>query len=199
MEIIMQVVCILIGVILLFSSNRNKMLQKYLIDKANMLEEQLNETVDNLKFEKQKSERPKKRKLNQNLSLTSKKTLYKYLDIIHNLTISNINGSSVSSSLLQLKYLMEDRTVFMTSTIDIMTIMYPRFMEYLSYNGLNEYEIGICCFYILGLNGNEISSYLNLSSLYNINVLIRKKLSVSRNINLVTFLKEHKEELDPLI
>ena len=85
---------------------------------------------------------------------------------------------------------MHDQSSFMESTAKSFTLTHPGFIKFLSKAGLNQWEIGCCCLYCIGLNGAEISSYLDKSLYYKSSGVIRKKLGLSRSINLDRFLKE---------
>ena len=89
-----------------------------------------------------------------------------------------------------------DRKHFMEATQATFAIMHPEFLAYLHSSGMTELEIECCCLYGIGMNGNEISSYLNRKSFYNVSSLIRKKLNIERSLNIDTFLKRKIQELD---
>ena len=44
------------------------------------------------------------------------------------------------------------------------------------------------CLYCIGLNGSEISNYLEMKSFYNLSKVIRRKFYVERFMNIDTFL-----------
>lgn len=94
--------------------------------------------------------------------------------------------------------LTRDSNYFMESTKASFEIAHPEFLDFLKDSGLSEWEIGCCCLYSIGLNGNEISVYLNRKSFYNISCNIRKKLKMETGANIDTFLKQKMMELDNL-
>lgn len=103
---------------------------------------------------------------------------------------------SESDAYACLNTMMSDVNGFLESTRQCFQFVRPRFMDYLSGQGLTERETGICCLYCMGLNGSEILGYLNLPSFYNVSASIRRKLNVVRKINLDTYLREKMREFD---
>ena len=112
------------------------------------------------------------------------------LAVLNGFIAANISANFSSEANAQLKHFMEDQNNFMESTSKSFTLTHPGFIKFLSKAGLNQWEIGCCCLYCIGLNGAEISSYLDKSLYYKSSGVIRKKLGLSRSINLDRFLKE---------
>ena len=75
---------------------------------------------------------------------------------------------------------MENRNDFLESTRKSFMIAHPKFIEYLRKQQLNEWETGCCCLYAIGLNGSEISSYLDRKAIYNVSSSIRRKLGIPK-------------------
>lgn len=91
---------------------------------------------------------------------------------------------------------MENREEFMESTKKTFMISHPKFIDYLHKANLTEWEIGCCCLYCIGLNGAEISEYLNRKAIYNVNGVIRQKLNIPRGKTQIDiFLKQKMREL----
>lgn len=80
--------------------------------------------------------------------------------------------------------------MILESTRSAYSLSHPGFIEYLKDKGLTDREIACCCLYCTGLNGSEISSYLEIKSFYNVSAVIRKKLSVDRSMNIDTYLRK---------
>lgn len=78
-------------------------------------------------------------------------------------------------------------------------VKYPEFIGELRNHGLSPSEIGYCCLYLLGLNIPEAGVVIGkVSSIYNINSAIRKKLEISTNsTNLDKWLAKRFSELYP--
>ena len=78
-------------------------------------------------------------------------------------------------------------------------INYPDFVSVLQNHGLTSSEIGFCCLYIMGLNMPEVGEIIGkVSSIYNINSTIRKKLNISTSeTNLDKWLVKKFSELYP--
>lgn len=100
------------------------------------------------------------------------------------------NKKTFSKSLDELESIFEDKDLFMKNNRDIITILYPGFINKLSESSLTEEEINYCCLYIIGLSGKEISLYMESSSHYNLSSSIRKKLALGpQDTNLSIYLK----------
>ena len=119
------------------------------------------------------------------------------LNILNKFITAALSKNLVSSASDTLKEFMDDRDRFLHSTKISFIIMHPQFISFLKNSGLTEWEIGCCCLYCIGLNGNEIAVYLKRKSFYNASSVIRKKLGLEKHgINLDNFLKGKMQELD---
>lgn len=121
------------------------------------------------------------------------------LDILNKYVAHQISVTSTQDGYDDLKVLLADRKSFLNSMTASFAIAHPMFVKYLNDIGMTEREAGCCCLYCIGLRGNEIASYLEMSdqSYYNFSSKIRKKLgqkSYTSNINVI--LKEKLEECD---
>ncbi|MCM1501394.1 MAG: hypothetical protein NC115_01850 [Bacteroidales bacterium] len=98
----------------------------------------------------------------------------------------------------ELDIFVDDRDSFLESNRKILGFTHPDFIKYLKSSGLTEQEINYCCLYCIGMKVREVMDYLDKRSIYNVNTMIRKKLKVSRHVNIDTFLHEKMKELDIL-
>ncbi|MDE6872403.1 MAG: hypothetical protein K2O58_09985 [Bacteroidales bacterium] len=119
------------------------------------------------------------------------------LFLVNRFAVSKLSTSvSEDDALAGLIALMLDVEHFLESTRQCFVVVHPGFMKYLTKHGLSHRETSICCLYCIGLNGNEISEYLKLPSLYNISSCIRRKLKIGRQVNIDTYLREKVRDFD---
>ena len=124
------------------------------------------------------------RKLNSEiLSLVKQRLL-----ILDKFIAANISSAFSKQALNELNQLMRDKDHFLESTRLSYSLSYPNFIEYLYSKGLTDREVAFCCLYCIGLNGSEISNYLEMKSFYNMSKGIRRKLAVDRSMNIDTYL-----------
>lgn len=124
------------------------------------------------------------RKLNSEiLSLVKQRLL-----ILDKFIAANISSAFSKQALNELNQLMRDKDHFLESTRLSYSLSCPNFIEYLYSKGLTDREVAFCCLYCIGLNGSEISNYLEMKSFYNISKGIRRKLAVDRSMNIDTYL-----------
>ena len=116
------------------------------------------------------------------------------MEILNSFIVSGISGVNMEKSLLQLKNYLNDSEKFIYSTKMSFEVTHPKFIAYLLKSGLSEWEIGCCCLYCVGLNGSEISTFLNIKYFYKRSSIIRKKLNI-QSINIDTFLLNKLQEL----
>lgn len=79
------------------------------------------------------------------------------LNVLNSYIVSNISGLYSDKAAAELKALLDDKDTFIKSMGDSFMISYPKFIEYLQKHNLNEWEIGCCCLYCLGLNDRSIN------------------------------------------
>lgn len=133
----------------------------------------------------------KKSKSDINLPESVKFSLNNRLNVLNSYIVSNISGLYSDKASEELKSLMDDKDTFIKSMGASFIISYPKFIEYLQKHNLNEWEIGCCCLYCLGLNGSEISTYLDQKTYYFKKIgVLRSKLGLDRSINIDTFLRK---------
>lgn len=77
--------------------------------------------------------------------------------------------------------LVSDRDDFLHSTRVLLESSHPKFISYLSSQGLTDWEIGYCCLYALGLKGKEVGEYIQKKRHYIISSEIRRKLGLSEH------------------
>lgn len=112
------------------------------------------------------------------------------LTVLDKFIVANISSNFSNDAFNELNELMLNREQFLHSTIKSFSLSHPNFIEYLVGKELTEREIACCCFYCMGLNGSEISNYLEMKSFYNISGIIRKKLCIDRSMNIDTYLRK---------
>mgnify|MGYP003188721975 FL=1 len=96
---------------------------------------------------------------------------------------------------MRIRQIMEDKEAFMQSTCQSFSISHPVFIQKLRSHGLTDWEVGYCCLYALGLNSKEVGHYINSSTYYKMNSLIRRKLELdSHSTNLNLYIKKMLEE-----
>ena len=92
---------------------------------------------------------------------------------------------------MRIRQIMEDKETFMQSTCQSFSISHPVFIQKLRSHGLTDWEVGYCCLYALGLNSKEVGHYINSSTYYKMNSLIRRKLGLdSHSTNLNLYIKK---------
>lgn len=120
----------------------------------------------------------------------------KRLSVLNKFVVANISGMYSKEAFEELSKLMDDRNYFLESTRMSFVIAHPQFLMYLKQFKLTDWEIACCCMYCIGLNGHEISGYLDRKSYYNDSSLIRKKLGLDRKVNIDSFLRKKLYEFD---
>ena len=116
------------------------------------------------------------------------------LDVLNKFIVAHISGVDMKKSMTELKNYIKNNDEFLRSTKMSLELTHPRFISYLSKQGLSEWEIGCCCLYYIGLNGSEISNYLDIKYFYKNSSAIRKKLGVE-SMNIDIFLQKKAKEL----
>lgn len=106
---------------------------------------------------------------------------------------------SLSRVTAQIEDLKKNKNYIVDSIGLLYAVSYPDFVgELMTYN-LTSAEIGYCCLYLLGLNIPEAGEVIGkVSSIYNVNSAIRKKIGVS-GANLDKWLIKRFTELYPVV
>ena len=188
MGVIMFMMLLVISVRYYRDLNNRRML------KLQEMEEQKN--VLSNQYEKALSEQRKHRSLllKQSFNENLRRTVEERLEILNNFIVSNISGIDMDKSLQELARYMENNEEFLQSTRKSFELTHPKFISYLTKKKLTEWEIGCCCLYCTGLNGNEIANYLDVKYFYKHSSIIRKKLGI-QSVNIDTFLIDKAKEL----
>ena len=188
MGVIMFMMLLVISVRYYRDLNNRRML------KLQEMEEQKN--VLSNQYEKALSEQRKLRSLllKQSFNENLRRTVEERLEILNNFIVSNISGIDMDKSLQELARYMENNEEFLQSTRKSFELTHPKFISYLTKKKLTEWEIGCCCLYCTGLNGNEIANYLDVKYFYKHSSIIRKKLGI-QSVNIDTFLIDKAKEL----
>lgn len=133
----------------------------------------------------------------QKLDKKIRESIEERLDVLNRFITAAISKNLISSATDALDDYLRDKERFIYSTRLSFIIMHPKFISYLKKSGLTENEIGYCCLYCIGMNGNEIAAYLKRKSFYNTSSTIRKKLGLEEyKTNLDIFLRGKMTELD---
>ena len=122
------------------------------------------------------------------------KLLEERLKILNKFIVSDLSGINMEKPMQELRNYLKDSENFIESTRLSFEVTHPKFICYLKNSGLTKWEMGYCCLYCIGLNGNEISNYMNIKHFYKQSSAIRRKLGVqSMNIDkfLLAKLKEY--------
>ena len=131
---------------------------------------------------------------NNSLDENIKKVIEQRLEILNGFIVSNISGVNMDKCVKDLKLFLNNNSDFMKTTRLSFEMTHPKFISYLEKNDLSEWEIGCCCLYCIGLNGNEIANYLDIKYFYKKSSLIRGKLGVQSE-NIHTYLLKKMNEL----
>ena len=104
---------------------------------------------------------------------------------------------SLSKVASQIEELKKNKNYIVDSIGLLYAVTYPDFVNELRVHDLTSSEIGFCCLYLLGLNIPEAGEVIGkVSSVYNVNSSIRKKLGIS-GMNLDKWLAKCFAELYP--
>lgn len=157
------------------------------------IEDQQAQLVD--QYEKALSEKKRLKSIiaKSTLNESMKKVIEERLNILNKFIVSGISGMDMEKSLGELKFFLENNELFLKSTVMSFELTHPGFISFLNKKGLTDWEVGCCCLYCIGLNGNEISNYLNVKYFYKSSSIIRKKLGIGA-MNIDKFLKSKLNE-----
>lgn len=190
--LLLAVIIAVLSIILFYYYHKeinNKRVQKIM-----EIESQKAQLAD--EYEKALAEQEKLRIIVSNKSLNPniKKLLKQRLAILNKFIVSNISGVNMDDSVKELQLFLSNNDDFVKSTILSFKITHPKFISFLVSRGLSQWEIGCCCLYCIGLNGSEISNYLNIKYFYKNSSVIRKKLGI-QSVNIDTFLLNKMKEM----
>ena len=117
---------------------------------------------------------------NKGLNQGARDALLGRIALLNRFFMANITNNSDASRKVdkEIDALLENKEEFMTSTRMAFAGSHPHFIKHLERCGLNEWEVGYCCLYALGLKGKEIGEYIQMKSHFNNSSDIRKKLGL---------------------
>ena len=138
----------------------------------------------------------KKTRENRRLNKEVLSIVEERLNVLNKFVAAHISSSFSKEASLRIKSLMENREYFLESTRMSFALSHHRFLKFLADQGLTNWEIGCCCLYCIGLNGNEIGEYLERKAYYKMSGKIRSKLGLDRSINLDMYLLKKIKEFN---
>lgn len=117
---------------------------------------------------------------NKGLDQAARDALLGRIALLNRFFMANITNNPDASRKVdkEIDALLKNKEEFMTSTRMAFAGSHPHFIKHLERCGLNEWEIGYCCLYALGLKGKEIGEYIQMKSHFNNSSDIRKKLGL---------------------
>lgn len=130
---------------------------------------------------------------NKELDQVARNALLARIALLNRFFMANITNNPDASRKVdkEIGALLKNKEEFMTSTRMAFSGSHPHFIKHLERCGLNEWEIGYCCLYALGLKGKEIGEYIQMKSHFNNSSDIRKKLGLPEHgITLGTHIRQ---------
>ena len=117
---------------------------------------------------------------NKGLDQAARDALLGRITLLNRFFMANITNNSDASRKVdkEIDALLKNKEGFMTSTRMAFAGSHPHFIKHLERCGLNEWEVGYCCLYALGLKGKEVGEYIQMKSHFNNSSDIRKKLGL---------------------
>lgn len=131
-----------------------------------------------------------------NLDIDMMSLIEQRLAVLDKFIAANISSAFSQEAQKGLNDLMRDKKKFLDSTKLYFSLSHSKFIKSLENKDLSEREVACCCLYCIGLNGSEISNYLEMKSFYNISAVIRKKLQIERSVNIDTYLRKMLKQLE---
>ena len=130
---------------------------------------------------------------NKGLDQAARDALLERIALLNRFFMANITNNPDASRKVdkEIDALLKNKEEFMTSTRMAFAGSHPHFIKHLERCGLNEWEMGNCCLYALGLKGKEIGEYIQMKSHFNNSSDIRKKLGLPEHgITLGTHIRQ---------
>ena len=130
---------------------------------------------------------------NKELNQAAKNALLGRIALLNRFFMANITNNPDASRKVdkEIDALLKNKEEFMASTRMAFAGSHPHFIKHLEHCGLNEWEMGYCCLYALGLKGKEIGEYIQMKSHFNNSSDIRKKLGLPEHgITLGTHIRQ---------
>lgn len=131
---------------------------------------------------------------NNKISKDLRKVIEERMIILNSFIASKISGINLDKSMIELKKYIDDNENFLQSTMLSFKLTHPKFISFLQNKGLSDWEVGCCCLYCIGLNGSEISNFLDIKYFYKRSSVIRRKLDI-QSVNIDTFLSKKLKDL----
>lgn len=134
---------------------------------------------------------------NSRLNDQTKETVRNRMALLNDFIKAHL-AESGSNAEKHIRQILEDKEKFMQSTCQSFSVSHPDFIRQLRRHGLTDWEVGYCCLYALGLSSKEVGHYINSSTYYKTNSIIRKKLGLdSHSTNLNLYIRQMLEESEP--
>ena len=130
---------------------------------------------------------------NKELDQAARDALLGRIALLNRFFMANITNNPDASRKVdkEIDALLKNKEEFMTSTRMAFAGSHPHFIKHLESCGLNEWEMGYCCLYALGLKGKEVGEYIQMKSHFNNSSDIRKKLGLPEHgITLGTHIRQ---------
>lgn len=130
---------------------------------------------------------------NKELDQVARKALLERIALLNRFFMANITNNPDASRKVdkEIDALLKNKEEFMTSTRMAFAGSHPHFIKHLERCELNEWEMGYCCLYALGLKGKEVGEYIQMKSHFNNSSDIRKKLGLPEHgITLGTHIRQ---------
>lgn len=130
---------------------------------------------------------------NKELDQVARNALLERIALLNRFFMANITNNPDASRKVdkEIDALLKNKEEFMTSTRMAFAGSHPHFIKHLERCGLNEWEMGYCCLYALGLKGKEVGEYIQMKSHFNNSSDIRKKLGLPEHgITLGTHIRQ---------
>ncbi|MBQ7967612.1 MAG: hypothetical protein IJ290_06840 [Bacteroidaceae bacterium] len=117
---------------------------------------------------------------NKGLDQVARNALLERIALLNRFFMANITNNPDAGRKVdkEIDALLKNKEEFMASTRMAFAGSHPHFIKHLERCGLNEWEMGYCCLYALGLKGKEIGEYIQMKSHFNNSSDIRKKLGL---------------------
>lgn len=130
---------------------------------------------------------------NKELDQAARNTLLERIALLNRFFMANITNNPDASRKVdkEIDALLKNKEEFMASTRMAFAGSHPHFIKHLEHCGLNDWEMGYCCLYALGLKGKEVGEYIQMKSHFNNSSDIRKKLGLPEHgITLGTHIRQ---------
>lgn len=121
------------------------------------------------------------------------------LAVLDKVLLSHISADPVvvKKANNDIKDLLDNKDEFILSTSKVFSAGHPKFINFLKEANLDEWEIGYCCLYVMGMLSKDMEPFFSKNSSNVLNNAIRKKLDLPLNgQKLKSFLAEKYRELE---